>query len=146
MEISQKINENKNTCKILYNSCYGGFDLSEKALSEYKKRYITSKNSSDSENSFDLDDRTNELMIQICNELGSEANGNHSCIQITEIPLRFLNYYKINEYDGAERISIDVDKYKLNSINIILKNNTLFNDEKLKLIQQVLVEDIKDYY
>lgn len=85
--------------KILFNNCYGGFGLSEKAIQIYNKRKGT-----DYKYSYQLNRgfRNDETLIQIVEELGAEANEEHSELAIAEIPNGA--YWYIEEYDGVETI------------------------------------------
>ena len=121
--------------KIVYNACYGGFGLSEKAMlryaklkgikiykgtgslytpfytvpeAEYNKIYAEDCIRKDFTRSNELfvTDRTIErddpILVQVVEELGSEANGNYADLQIAEIPSGTL--YRIDEYDGNESV------------------------------------------
>jgi len=122
---------------IMYNNCFGGFSFSEEAIDEYNKRNPTKPIDSSSEI-----DRADTSMIQICVELGLKANGRRSSIQLAEIPKKYANYFKINEYDGAEGVSIDVNSYKLDNIKVIVEddNNSNSNEDKIDLIKRLLDE------
>jgi hypothetical protein len=122
----------------MYNNCFGGFTLSDEAIDEYNKRNPAKPIDSSSEI-----DRADTSMIQICIELGLKASsGRRSSIQLAEIPKKYASYYKINEYDGAEGVSIDVNSYKLDNIKIIVEdnNNNSSNEDKIDLIKQLLDE------
>ena len=86
--------------KILFNNCFGGFRLSEKAIQMYNKRKGTDYKYS---HQLDRGFRDDETLIQIVEELGAEANGEgHSELAIAEIP-DGAHWY-IEEYDGVETI------------------------------------------
>jgi len=82
------------TKKVVINTCYGGFGLSEKACkmlgidSEYDHVDI---------------DRHNKNLINVVETLGDEANGECAELKIVEIPDDVD--YIIEEYDGLEWIS-----------------------------------------
>ena len=85
--------------KIVINTCFGGFGLSEKAkkwLSENGYEYETYL---EDEISF----RTNELVIKCIEELGEESFGDFAELKIIDIPdnLKFTIEY----YDGKEHIA-----------------------------------------
>ena len=103
--------------KIVYNACYGGFGLSEKAMQRYgeikgwvcKKtgdRYqfdVVINEMGDEISDWDLDkDRTDPVLIQVIEELGEEANGYASKLRIAELEPGTL--YRIDEYDGYESV------------------------------------------
>ena len=81
--------------KVVYNACFGGFRLSDKAIKEYKRRSKTS----------DVEiwriARHDPILISIVEELGEEANGDYSDLKVKYIE---GNKYRINEYDGNESV------------------------------------------
>lgn len=82
------------TYKVVINSSYGGFGLSQEAKArlkelgqEYDEWRIT---------------RHDPILIQVIEELGSDrASGNHAQLKIVEIVGRT---YRIEEYDGMESV------------------------------------------
>ena len=95
--------------EVLYNKCYGGWGISEKAMELYKLR-IGNNNPI---TPLDVDElcRGDPILIQIYNELGNEFNGCYARIQIKKIPKKYENYYYIHEYDGLESVKIDYTNY-----------------------------------
>lgn len=79
--------------KVVINSCYGGFWLSNKAQKWLQEHY----NISD----FEELPRHDPRLIECVETLGSEANVQFSELTIVKIP---GNKYKIEEYDGLESI------------------------------------------
>jgi hypothetical protein len=77
--------------KIVINSCYGGFGLSEKLISELNITDIYSL------------ERHDQRLVEAVERLGDEANGFYSELSIVEIPDGLD--YTIVEYDGMETIS-----------------------------------------
>jgi hypothetical protein len=111
--------------KVVINSCYGGFSLSEKAFVEYLKRKgincVTEvnefgwvdfyKNSISDENYIshydyvspsNLITREDPDLIAIIEEIGEESFGMFASLKIVEIPDDVE--YEITEYDGLETI------------------------------------------
>ena len=88
--------------KVVYNACYGGFGLSEKArklLNELKGEEV---------DYYDLL-RHDKDLVAVVEELGSEANGDHSDLKIATIN---SDRYRISEYDGWESIvTPETDNY-----------------------------------
>lgn len=100
--------------KVVYNSCYGGFSLSKKAvqrLAELGSEEAVQALKDDPNNSFgySLYDynsyksiaRHDKRLVQVVEELGDEANGRCSKLRIEEISSRT---YRISEYDGLETV------------------------------------------
>ena len=82
--------------KVVINSCYGGFGLSDKALDMYKQL------SNKSEVRAYTLDRTDPILIQVVETLGAEANGRFAKLRIIEIPDDVE--WEITEYDGNESV------------------------------------------
>ena len=83
--------------KIVINSCYGGFSLSDKAL----ELYNTLANA-DIQYTGDLE-RNDPILVHIVETLGAEANGRFAQLRIVEIP-DDVNW-EISDYDGMESVS-----------------------------------------
>lgn len=90
--------------KIAYNTCYGGFSLSEKAKMLYRELTGMKEDAH-----FDEDDlpRHDPVLISVIETLGSEANG--PCARIAIRPIN-TSAYRISEYDGAERVITPADE------------------------------------
>ena len=80
--------------KVVYNACYGGFGLSEKArnlLNELKGEEV---------DYYDLP-RHDKDLVAVVEELGSEANAMFASLRIATIN---SDRYRISEYDGWEQV------------------------------------------
>lgn len=80
--------------KVVYNVCYGGFRLSEKAeklLNELKGEEV---------DYYDLP-RHDKDLVAVVEELGSEASGMFASIRVATIN---SDRYRISEYDGWEKV------------------------------------------
>jgi len=87
--------------KIVYNGCYGGFGLSDKAVARYWE--LKGLPVHDAFTRFDIeDDRADPILVQVVEELGEDAGDVFSYLQIREIPEGTL--YRIDEYDGKETV------------------------------------------
>lgn len=137
---------------VLYNNCYGGFNVSEKAKHLYNERmkqqnheYKFRSTGAVYDDFYDTSGRHDPLLVSIYNELGEEFNGEkYTKINVKMIPKKYENAYIIHEYDGLESISVDNNKYKLNVIQNIIHNLDMNNDIKINEINKILSE--KDYY
>jgi hypothetical protein len=90
--------------KIVYNSCYGGFSLSDAAIARYIELTGVS-----AEDFYDRDVARNDpILAQVVEELGREADGDCAKLEIYEIPAG-TKYY-LDEYDGMEHI-IEFDDF-----------------------------------
>jgi len=85
--------------KIVINGCYGGFGLSEKA---YKKLGLEW----DGYGGFayrEEDKRMAPELIEVVEELGEEANGEHAKLKIVEVPNGID--WELYEMNGVEWIA-----------------------------------------
>ena len=106
--------------KIVINSDFGGFGLSDEAIREYalRKGYTLVEEKRDQygftnfykgeisdENFFFESDipRDDELLVEIVQRMGAAANGKFSSLKVVEIP-DGVNWY-IEEYDGREHVA-----------------------------------------
>jgi hypothetical protein len=151
--MSSQTNENDvELIDVLYNGCYGGFSLSQKAADLYNERMITmnkinGKTDYKKIGKYDFYSykRHDPLLVQIYNELGNEFNTSYSKVKIITIPNKYQNHYTITEYDGLEDVEIDFHKYKVDIISEILNSSDIDNDEKINKIQYVINEPDCDY-
>jgi hypothetical protein len=118
--------------KIVINSCYGGFSLSQLAYEKLiewgvpVQKYIKEKKSAnDGEVIFDRsldenpddwsnlvgrywetwlsDNRAHKLLVRVVEELGKAADGPCAKLKIVEVPIDVK--WKIDEYDGFEHVA-----------------------------------------
>lgn len=82
--------------KVIINSDFGGFGLSEKALEMYKERGGTIDYSFLGVSAL----RDDPIMVDIVTELGDEANDIFSDLEIVNVPEQYD--YAIDDYDGLE--------------------------------------------
>lgn len=82
--------------KIAINACYGGFSISQEAVSRLKELSATTTE-------YPTMTRNDALLIQVIEELGPKANGRCAELKIVEIP-DDVNWC-IEEYDGMEWVA-----------------------------------------
>lgn len=102
--------------KVVYNACYGGFELSLKAiewlaehatdleLKNYLKEKLIDERKSFIGTALGLwfdDKRHHKDLVAVVEALGDEASGSCAELEITEIS---GNQYRIEEYDGSEEV------------------------------------------
>ena len=86
--------------KIVINTCYGGFGLSDLAM----RRYAEIKKIEDVNTIHVYDiDRADPALVQVVEELGKKSNDIYSELCIVEIP-EDVSWY-IEEYDGKEHVA-----------------------------------------
>ena len=127
--------------EILYNTSYGGWGISDKAIELYKLRNVNDNSMALEYECHELLSRTDPILIQIYNELGDEMNTKCCKIRIKKIPKKYENYYYISEYDGRESIAIDFTNYKLDTVyskitEILQSTNN--NDIKIIKIEEFM--------
>lgn len=90
--------------KVVYNSCFGGFGLSKKALA----RYAEIKGISNTKIWESDIPRADPALVQVVEEMmdpvtkESDASGSFGELQIRDVP-EGMRYF-IEEYDGMERV------------------------------------------
>lgn len=84
--------------KIAVNKCFGGFGLSQKARDLYES--ISGKHIEEYDWCEDM--RDDETLIGVIEQLGADADGTFSEIEIVKIPDN--NYWVIDNYDGVETV------------------------------------------
>ena len=124
------------TIDVMYNACYGGFGVSESAMTEYKARGGEAKSTWQIK-------RHDPVMVAIVKEMGVKAHGAFAKIRLETIPKRFEGFYKISEYDGSESVVIKYDAYKVDAVKAILKDATLTEGERLARASAVLDEEFE---
>lgn len=130
------------TVGVLYNTCYGGFNLSRQAVELINKKY--QEIGKPPINSYDYVSRTDPIILQVYEQLGSDRfSGRNSKIQIEYINRIYINFIKIDEYDGMESVIIDYSSSVITQIDKIL-NSTQTDSEKLSNIQYALNNMFKD--
>ena len=98
--------------KVVINRCFGGFGLSELAMSEIAKRkqwtvlegrYTRWKNNDDVEVSYYDIAREDPDLVATVEMMGENAWGNHAELMVVDIPNDVE--WTIEEYDGREWIA-----------------------------------------
>jgi hypothetical protein len=85
--------------KVVINTCYGGFGLSEESLEDYRKR----KNITD-ENFYHWDiPRDCPDLVAMVEEGGTDVDGIYSELKVVDVP-DDVNWF-IHEYDGMEHVA-----------------------------------------
>jgi hypothetical protein len=104
--------------KIVINKCWGGFGLSQEAWkrlielgvpvydidnNNVEDTFVVFRNE-DGEfwNTWRGEERANPLLVQVVEELGEKADGDHAALKVVEIPEGVD--WLIDDYDGKEHI------------------------------------------
>jgi hypothetical protein len=92
--------------KVVYNGCFGGFGMSDKAID----RYWELKGEPAPSDWWPIDvSRTDPFLVQVVEELGEDSSGGWGNLQIRDVPTGTL--YRIEEYDGFESVILQ-NEYK----------------------------------
>jgi len=94
------------TFKIVINTCYGGFDLSDEAITMWRER----KGIADDARPTYADElaRDDADLIAVVEELGEKANSTYSQLKVVEVPMWLKEKgwtIQEEEYDGREWIA-----------------------------------------
>ena len=115
--------------KIVINTCYGGFGLSDKA-----DKIMDERSASYKEDGWYFVERHDPILISVVEMLGKEADGTCSELEIIEIPDGLS--YDIREYDGYESLYT----YLAVSIKELVSG---LSEEKLSLLNHTKTIKIK---
>jgi len=81
------------TRKVVINTCWGGFGLSDKARTALGAGY-----------EFDWEiARDDPKLVEVVEKLGAEANRRHAHLKVVEIPKDVVWF--IHDYDGKEHVA-----------------------------------------
>ena len=118
---------------VMYNNRIGGFGLSNAAIKLYNQRKpedAPDVSEAGYASGRDLD-RTDPVMVQVVRELGDKTNTAFSRICLEELPDEYKGFYSIDEFEGAETVRIEHDKYSLHRIEEIMKDPELCAEDKI---------------
>lgn len=131
------------TIEILYNSCYGGWGPSDKAIQLYNMEMKQIDPNFTEITSYQLYNiyRHDKILVQIYYKMGEEFDRKYSKTKVKTILKKYKDYYDIDEYDGLEEIIINNIEYEMdelqNKIKSILKND-MTNDEKINELNKLI--------
>ena len=118
---------------IVVNGCYGGFELSEWGRDQFKDRaredgYIPEP------------ERTDPRLIQLVETHGSKVNGPCSSLRVEYMPKDYAKKkcYTIEEYDGAESLVLQYDKYKVARMTEIINSTNVADNEKIVQLKKII--------
>lgn len=82
--------------KVVYNACFGGFSLSDKAIAYLRAEHSVTEDEYHVRRDMA---RHDPRLVDVVEKLGADANGMCANLVIAEID---GNLYRIDEYDGSE--------------------------------------------
>lgn len=92
--------------KVVYNGCYGGFSLSDVAITRYWEIKAEKPPAGWYNCNIARDD---PVLVQVVEELGEKANGGFASLGLADVPSG--QRWRIDEYDGFESV-MTVDDYE----------------------------------
>ena len=136
-----KTNMSFPTFPVLYNTCYGGFTISDLAIHEYrvKKGIIEEQREYDEFASSEMS-RTDPIMVEVCRKLGHNSWGTYSKLKVAMVPEIYKDHYYITEYDGKESVVVDYDKYRVAKIKEVL-GTSMQASTKEEMIASIIQEE-----
>ena len=122
--------------KVLYNTCYGGFNFSNKFVAEFNRRFPDKAITS-----YDEGCRSDPDAVALFEELGSEeSSGHYAELSVMEIP-DDVNW-SIREYDGRESVQWDIPNDRIiQDLMDILKGRKK-ETEVSKFTQMMIQKDL----
>lgn len=86
--------------KLVINTCYGGFSVSEDGIA----RYLEITGIKPSKNFYNRDiPRNDPALVQVVEEMGADADGRCAELKVVDIPDDVE--WQIEEYDGIEWVA-----------------------------------------
>lgn len=119
--------------RVLYNACYGGFSISERAIEEINKRKDTRLRSKYALN--EVENRSDPVVLEVFDLLGSDGfSGKYAKIRAHTIEAKYLDYTVISEYDGLETVDVNMYNYNIHSV---LSSTEITDEEKVKKLKEI---------
>ena len=119
--------------RVLYNACYGGFSISDRAIEEINKRKDTRLRSKYALSEYD--NRSDPVVLEVFDLLGSkEFSGEHAKIRAHTIEAKYLDFVAISEYDGLETVDVNIYNYNIHSV---LSSTEITDEEKVKKLKEI---------
>lgn len=126
--------------KVLYNTCYGGFNFSERFVDEFNKRHPDRPKKLESWH----DERTDPDVIALFEEKGSVwSSGAYSNLDMEEIPDDVE--FRVREYDGMESVSWTIPKDQIIQDLLDILKGRKKETEVSKFTQMMLQKDLTPY-
>lgn len=128
------------TFKVVINYGDGRFGLSKAALTEYTNRTSTRERKFSRGEYLTPSFRSDPVLIQIIEEMGTAANGDFARLVIVKLLSIYKDCFKIYEYPGGESIVVNKEKWLANEIRSVTEHPTLSDTEKLQEISALYAE------
>lgn len=137
------------TIAVLYNSCFGGWNLNPLVTELYNERNSAINPAFKPVKCISnyyygtVVQRHDPILVDIYYELGANFDGKpYSKTKVETIPAKYKDCYHIQEHDGNETVIINEDKYALDclkeQVRILLENTVTTDAEKITALRQLL--------
>lgn len=122
--------------KVIYNTCYGGFNFSNEFVEEFNNRNTERATHLETRH----EERTDPSVIALFEEKGSEwSSGRHSKLDIMNIPDDVE--FTVEEYDGIETITWSIPKDEIIKDLLDIIKGRKKEEETSKFTQMMLQND-----
>jgi hypothetical protein len=121
------------TCVLICKKS-GGWGLSKEALERYGCDESSGNDAC----------RHDPKLVDLWKKMGTAFDGRHNWTQPRYLLSKYIDYYKINEYDGLETISINYEEYQIDRIQDMLDSENLKTDtSKMAAIRYILASPVE---
>jgi hypothetical protein len=128
---------------VLYNDCYGGFNISDEAQAEYDRRkqeYEAEKE--DGKKKFIIENYDPILIDMFLDEEwntnSTRLNGPRANLKMAWFPNEYAGCIDIEEYDGKEMPSVNKGRYYNKQLKKILYDDATDDSDKVRLARALI--------
>ena len=129
--------------RFVISPCYGGFGVSETGMNLYRQKYEAKFRKPFTQRYWEIS-RQDPLLVEVVQELGKGASTECSKLVIFYVSNKYVDFLDIGEYDGFESVDVDVEKYKVATSKLIVKDVSITAEEKIQRIDAILHDDCDD--
>lgn len=126
--------------KVLYNTCYGGFNFSKQFVEEFNKRHPDRPKKLEEWH----EERIDPNIIALFEEKGSVwSSGAYAKLDMDEIPDDVE--FRIHEYDGMEAVAWSIPKDEIIQDLLDILKERKKEEETSKFTQMMIQNDLTPY-
>ena len=131
--------QKEETIQVLYNTCLGRWNPSDKAMALYNARKKAENPAFVEVVQYGLWlERHDPVLVDLFYELGNKFDEDCSATKVRKISKKYKDYYYIENTEGYEDIIIAMDRYHLDKVKTILQNDLLTDKEKINEMKKNL--------
>jgi hypothetical protein len=90
------------TFPVVYNVCYGGYDIPKKVARLYIQKCIAA-----GVDPAPHPARDDPILAEAVQQLGDQARSFATYLRVAQVPIEYADCYRIDEYDGMESVVCD---------------------------------------